>query len=135
MAKALLSLTPTADRPLVYLGGPYSHVKPLVREQRFIDLTKAAAWLIEKTGLNVFSPISHSHPLAEIGGLQGNWDFWKNIDETYLRLSCGMVILRLSEWKKSVGVGAEIEIARRMGLPIMLMSPDVTSYYFTQLPK
>jgi hypothetical protein len=30
-------------------------------------------------GYNVFSPITHSHPLHKLG-LKGDWEFWKKID-------------------------------------------------------
>ena len=101
---------PPLTRPLTYLASPYSHPEEVVRERRFRMVTDAAAWLIENKGWNVFSPITHSHPLADLGGLKGDWEVWKQIDTEYLGVSQRMVVLQLDGWNKSTGVLAEIKI-------------------------
>jgi hypothetical protein len=73
-------------------------------------------------GWNVFSPITHSHPLA-LCGLKGSWEFWQKIDVEYLILSERVVVLCLDGWKESTGVTAELEIARQLGIEILYMSP------------
>lgn len=110
-------------RPLTYLASPYTHPSQEVIERRVAAVTRATVWLIKNNEWNVFSPIIHSHPLAA-KGLKGDWETWKRIDEEYLSVSERMVVLELPGWQNSTGVKAEIEIARRLGVPIYYMRPD-----------
>lgn len=111
------------NRPLTYLASPYSHKDPAVIKDRVRGVTQATVWLIREKDWNVFSPIVHSHPLAE-AGLQGGWGFWKLIDTEYLSVSARMVVLAIEGWRESVGVQAEIKIAEGMGIPVYYMRPD-----------
>jgi hypothetical protein len=92
-----------------------------MREHRFTEATWAAAWLTEKKGWTVFSPITHSHPLHKIAGLSGSWDFWCKIDTDYLDCSCRIVNLELPGWKESTGVTAENILAKERGLEVWSM--------------
>jgi hypothetical protein len=109
------------DRPLTYLAGPYSHKHRTVRVRRFHALNRAAAHLMMQ-GHNVFSPISHSHPLADKHDLPKGWEFWEKFDRAYLRCSRQVIVLTLDGWKTSTGVNAEIKIAVEMGIPISYMN-------------
>jgi hypothetical protein len=110
-------------RPLTYLACPYSDPNPGVMEWRYEQATKAAAWLISKHQLNVFSPITHSHPLHKLGGCKGDWNFWEEIDREYLSVSNTLMILYLDGWAKSTGVNAELFIAKEMGLRVEFLVP------------
>jgi hypothetical protein len=114
-------------RLLTYLACPYTHKDRAVLEGRVAKANEATAWLIKNCGWNVFSPITHSHPL-HLAGLRGDWEFWKRIDEEYLTLSKRIVILTLPGWRESVGVTAEIKIARDQGIEIYFLTwtPDGT---------
>lgn len=103
-------------RPLTYLAAPYSHPDRAVMEWRFERITRAAALLMRRERWNVFSPITHSHPLHIIGDMRGDWEFWQHVDEEYLRVSSRFVVLLLDGWEKSVGVTAERKIASKLGL-------------------
>lgn len=107
--------------PLTYLACPYSHCDGGVRQARYEAATKAAAWLVTKFGYNVFSPITHSHPLATIGGLRSDWKFWKRIDTEYLECSERIVVLTLPGWEESEGVTEEIEIMKRLRRQVIYM--------------
>lgn len=116
-------------RPLTYLACPYSHPNPEVMEWRYEQATKAAAWLISQHELNVFSPITHSHPLHKLGGCKGDWNFWEKIDREYLGASNTLLILYLDGWEHSVGVNAELKIARELGLHIDFVVPLADGTY------
>lgn len=120
------------NRPLTYLACPYSSPDDSVRRQRFEQVTKAAAWLIKTHGLNVFSPITHSHPLHELGALDGSWDFWKRIDTEFLDCSCRMIVLALPGWRDSVGVQAEIKIAQEQKIPVVYLAPYGVEFVFVR---
>ena len=68
----------------IYLAIPYSHKDPHIREYRFNIANQIAAALMKK-GYAVYSPISHTHPIAVSGELGLGWDYWKEYDETFIR--------------------------------------------------
>ncbi len=105
---------------LTYLACPYSSPSDLERSMRFQKVTYACRTLMTHHNWNVFSPITHSHPLHEIG-MNGDWAFWKKVDTQYLKLSKRMVVFMLPGWEKSVGVTAEIKIAKKLKLPVLYM--------------
>ena len=105
------------DKLLIYLGCPYSHPDRAVRVERFEKVTKVAAKLVE-VGYHVYSPITHSHPMAEVGNLPGDWAFWERQDRIYLEMSKAMFVLCLKGWRESKGLRAEIDIANELKIPI-----------------
>jgi hypothetical protein len=106
------------NRPLVYLACPYSDPDREVRLKRFHAANVAAGKLMTATGEHVFSPISHTHAIAEDGRLPFNFDFWASYDRAILSVCHKIYILRLDGWQTSKGVLAEMSIAVEMGIPI-----------------
>ena len=106
---------------MIYLCCPYSHVDPTVREARFDAACRAAAALM-RAGKMVFSAISHTHPIAQYG-LPKGWDFWEAYDRELLQRCEEVVVLMLDGWQRSVGVQAEIKIARQLGKPVSYLTP------------
>lgn len=105
------------ERPLIYLASPYTHKDPKVAEERFHKINRAAAKLMNE-GHNVFSPISMCHPISMAHDLPTTWEFWKSLDYAFLSCSYKLVVLKLDGYKESVGVNAEIKIAKEMGIVI-----------------
>ncbi len=103
--------------PLTYLAAPYSSPDRAIRLRRFEAANRAAAMLMARGDL-VFSPISHTHPIAEAGDLPLGWDFWERYDRAMLDACCRLVVLKLAGWQESTGVQAEIGIAAELGLPV-----------------
>lgn len=107
---------------LVYLAVPYSHDDPDVRDMRFEAANRAASELMRE-GIYVFSPISHSHPIAMAGGLPLGWDFWEGYDRAILANCSAVIVLTLDGWQESKGVQAEIGIAHDLGIPVSYRLP------------
>ena len=105
-----------------YLASPYSHPDKAVMKERFDHACNFAAKLLRK-GLNVFSPIAHSHPIAGYG-LPTEWSFWRQVDTQYIKVCKNVLVYTLPEWEKSVGVNAEIVIASKMGKPVWRVNDD-----------
>lgn len=105
------------ERPLVYLACPYSHPDRDVRLARFEAVNKVAADLMRQ-GLKIFSPISHTHPIAEAGELPLGWDYWHEYDHAFLSASNRLIVLMLDGWRESTGVNGEIEIANTLGIGV-----------------
>lgn len=105
---------------MIYLASPYNHYDTEVRNERYSMTLKATAYLLKRNYI-VFSPIVHNHHLASQFDLPREWEFWKNIDEVFLRKADELIVLLLDGWKESIGVKAEIKIAKERGIPIRFM--------------
>ena len=112
----------------VYLATPYSHAKPTVRVQRFNKINEVAAKLMAE-GIHVYSPISHTHPIAEAGDLPKGWDFWEQYDRHFIAW-CDEVWVYCGEgWQESKGVQAEMRIAWEMGKKVVLLSATGSEWW------
>ena len=107
-------------RKKIYLACPYSHGDPTVRRRRFEKANTVAARLM-KAGHLVFSPISHTHPIAEAGDLPKGWQFWADYDRTFIAWADEIYVLRLPGHITSAGVTAEIDIAGTLGKPVVFI--------------
>ena len=108
---------------MIYLASPYSHPDPAVREARFEAVCRVAARLI-KRGYIVFSPIAHSHPMVRYG-LPDDWKFWSQQDRRFLEACDELWVLTLDGWQQSIGIQAEVAIARELGKPVRWISPGL----------
>lgn len=102
---------------MIYIACPYSHKNQSVRVFRFAAACKVAAHFIKK-GCYVYSPISHSHPIAELGELPLNFSYWADLDLYMLQYCTEMVIVIVEGWETSIGIQAEKEKACELGVTI-----------------
>lgn len=116
-------MSSTTNRPLTYLASPYSHPDRAVRVQRFEAACRAAAALM-RGGVHLYSPIAHTHPIAEAGDLPKGWDFWKQYDSAILSCCHTLIVLRIDGWQESKGIQAELQIAAELGITIEYIDPD-----------
>jgi len=99
-----------------YIGGP---------EEAYIKASQAAALLIQAK-IPVFSPIAHTHPIAEYGGMDKfDLSIWLPADRPFIQLAHGIIVLELAGWDKSHGVREEINAFRLMLKPIVQMLPGI----------
>ncbi len=97
----------------IYLATPYSHKDPAVRQARFEAVTKAAGELIAQDH-HVFSPITHSHPIALAHpDMPTHYEYWREFNEWMIANSEALVVYEIDGWRESVGVAAEIAYAER----------------------
>ena len=116
---------------LIYVACPYSDPDDNIRHARFKAVNALSAKLMNE-GRFVFSPISHTHPIAEEGGLPLGWDFWETFDRLYLSKCDKLLVLCLDGWERSKGVTAEIAIAKELNLPIDYMNPENFEYIYPE---
>ena len=102
-----------------YLACPYTHPDAFIREIRFKTVNQVAAELMRE-GRIIFSPISHTHPIA-LHGLPKDWNYWQKYDLIFIRLCSKMIVLMLDGWQQSIGVQNEIKIAKELSKPIEYM--------------
>ena len=108
----------------IYLATPYSDPDPEVQNRRFEQVNRVASLLMAK-GYLVFSPISHTHPIALAGELPKEWGFWRDYDFTFIGdWADAVFVLRLDGWAESIGVQAEIKLAEEIGKPVAYLAPE-----------
>lgn len=100
----------------IYLATPYSHPDETVKEERYRKALEATAEFLRQ-GITVYSPIVHCHILHFGYGLPMEWEFWRKHDFCMLAAAEFLFVLMLDGWEKSVGVKAEVEEAKRIGVP------------------
>lgn len=104
---------------MICLASPYSHKRREVRVRRYVAACRAAAAMIS-AGHKVFSPIAHSHPIAECGVDPMAHHIWMPIDEAILEACSEVAILAsLPGWDKSRGVKAEVAQAIKQDKPVL----------------
>jgi hypothetical protein len=105
-------------KQLIYIASPYSSPSDAVRQYRYDKVVKYVTKMM-LTGCNVFSPVIHSHPMnTSLYRSTGDWRYWKRYSLFMLSKCDGMLVLMLDGWLDSVGVTAEIDEAKKLGLPI-----------------
>ena len=112
---------------MIYLACPYSHDDPAVKVERFEAVNRVASELMN-AGNPVFSPISHTHPIAIAGGLPGGWEFWEPYDRWFIERCDAVYVLMLLGWQESTGVQAELALAREYNTPVMFIDEDCVGH-------
>ena len=99
----------------IYLACPYSHKDKAGRERRFEAANRAAGKLMQD-GHIVFSPISHSHPVAKTIGEANalSHNFWLRQDFAFIEWADEVWVLMLPGWDESTGIRLELEHVRRI---------------------
>ena len=103
----------------IYLGIPYTGME----ESAFEIVNSVAAILMGKEEAIVYSPISHSHLIAKCGDLPKTWEYWKQVDEQFIKWCDTVVMVVIGDKgmdliKKSKGCMSEMEIAKKLGKPV-----------------
>lgn len=108
---------------LVYLATPYSKY-PAGIEAAFRDASKYAARLMQ-SGVKVYSPIAHTHPLAVHGGVDPlDHSIWLPFDEAMMIAADAICVLQMETWEASKGIAYEIEFFQKAGKPVYFLNPE-----------
>lgn len=102
---------------MIYLASPYSHKSVSIKESRYLFAMKCTAALIKKK-LFVWSPIVHCHEMAKRHGMPDDAAFWMEYNFDFIRHSQAVYVLALYGWKESVGVKEEIDVAKKLFIPV-----------------
>lgn len=105
---------------LGYLASPYSHPDKNVQESRVKQVAEKAVQLIN-AGIPVISPIVHNVGLIQHSpnAMEGGWKNWGKLDEAMLSSCKYMIVYQMEGWKESKGIEAEIQICKRLNIPII----------------
>ena len=110
-------------RRKVYLAIPYSDSDPRVREERFRLANQMAARLLGQ-GFNVWSPISHSHPISLYMNNSNDSGFWCENSLAFLEHCDELFVYCIPRWRDSEGVAREIEFAEKHQISIVYWGRD-----------
>ena len=106
---------------LLYIACPYSHKIQETREHRFRTACRASAILMQHN-IVVFSPLSHSVPIAEyVGEVDSDHEFWLAQDIPILQRCEELLVLALPGWTASLGVKKEMFEAVSLRKPITVI--------------
>lgn len=108
---------------LYYLASPYSHPDPLVKELRYLLITRIAAELFNQ-GYALVEPIGSSHPVAKQFKLPTGYEYWQARDRSMISKCDGVIVAKLPGWRESVGVTDEIHYAKEIGKPVYYLNVD-----------
>lgn len=78
---------------------------------------------LSKEGRVVIAPISMGHGPARRFGLPTDWKFWAKVDSEILKVCDRILIVKLPGWQDSVGVSAEIKLAKELEKEIIFIDP------------
>lgn len=109
---------------MVYLATPYTKYKNGINAA-FQDAAILASKMLTQ-GYKVYSPISHTHPIAIYGGIDPTSEMWVQFDETMMAVSDTLIVGMMEGWEDSWGVKKEIEHFRERGKMIAYMDPETT---------
>lgn len=110
---------------LAYLATPYSRY-PAGPVSAFIDAATLAARLL-RAGVNAYSPIAHTHPLAVYGNLdQFDHSIWLPFDELMMSRCDTLIVAHMEGWQESKGIAHEVAFFERAMKPIFDL-PDITT--------
>jgi len=91
-----------------YLATPYSKY-PYGTHDAFRLACECAAALI-KSGIPVYSPIAHSHPIAKHGNINPlDHRIWLAADKPLMDAAKALIVLKAESWAESYGMAKEIQ--------------------------
>jgi len=105
-----------------YLALPYSDANSKVMDFRAAVSDIICADLMNQ-GRTIYAPITSCHYIAKSYGLPRNWEFWKKMDEEFVRICKKVLVVTLKGWQDSTGVTAELKIASEHNIPVGYVMP------------
>jgi hypothetical protein len=120
-----MSMHLLTQHKLVYLASPYQNYK-YGTEDAFFDVCRTASYFINH-GVNMFSPIAHSHAIISYGNspmlTKKTHEFWIGMDKPYMKMADALAIAMMEGWTESRGVAEEISLFKAAGKPIYHINP------------
>ena len=115
---------------LVYLASPYSDADPMIMAKRAAAMNLIAGAVLRTGRWLVFSPLSHSAPIANYVGrdaLEANGAVnWYDLDLRILAACDELWVVQFDGWRDSEGVRREIDRARdeELRIPVRWIGLD-----------
>ena len=105
-----------------YLATPYT-LYPHGMENAYAMACEQAGRFV-RAGIPVFSPIAHTHGIAEFGSVHPtDHAIWLPADKPFVDAASGLVMVLADGWKESKGMAWELAEFEKAGKPIVWMCP------------
>ena len=114
---------------VVYIAAPYRSSSNAIQQYRYVQSCMVAARLME-AGVCTFSPLANTIPVAVYANLHLPAGLYLQYDTTILRKCNELLVLAMDGWDVSEGVQYEIQCAKKMGIPIIVVPESA----FGELP-
>jgi hypothetical protein len=105
-----------------YLAIPYSD-----KDKNVMDFRAAVSDYIfaklSNEGRIVYAPISSCHSIAKKYGMPKTFEFWEKVCLEFVGLAYKLIVVRLPGWQSSVGLTAELKLAKILGIEIEYLDP------------
>lgn len=102
---------------MLYLASPYTHPCEEMMQLRYEQALFVCSEMLN-SGVTVYSPIVHFHPMALKFNMPKDYSFWKKHNKAAINVCTALAFLTLDGWNKSVGVQDEINFAWNESKPI-----------------
>jgi nucleoside 2-deoxyribosyltransferase len=77
------------------------------------------------SGVNVFSPIAHSHGISLYGDIDAyDQRLWRDLDAAMVAKCDMLIVAHMEGWQHSSGIAHEIECFAAAGKPIFDLDPE-----------
>lgn len=120
-----------------YLATPYA-LYPHGKQAAYEAALEQTAYLLS-SGIPVYSPIVHNHPLSLCSTLKCknvDFDFWvKFVDQPLMDGAGGLIVSLMPSWEKSIGIKYEIDYFQSLGKPTYQMLPFGNVSLLPSLPR
>lgn len=114
---------------IAYLATPYSRMPDI--DRAFQQASRIAAHL-SLSGITLFCPIAHSHPMVRAAGLDHrNPAVFAALNKFMLDKCASLIVVHMDGWRESDGMREEIEFFERTHKPIFDME-DPASFTMKQ---
>ena len=108
---------------LAYLATSYSK-HPHGHELAFREAARLVAKLL-CAGVNAYSPIAHTHPVAIYGGLDLlDHAIWLPFDELMMHRCDALIVAHVDGWQESKGIAHEVAFFEKADKPIFDLDPN-----------
>jgi hypothetical protein len=105
-----------------YVATPYTKFPAGLAAAHILACRLTAKLL--KAGVACYSPIAHTHPIAEHGDMDKvDHELWVRADKPLLDGCGGIIVVKAESWEISRGVAHEIAEVRAAGKPLVYWDP------------
>lgn len=111
---------------MIYVASPYSSPSSDLRHARYLAVRQVIAKHISSQPEALFSPILYTHELANEHDFHYDAKTWIRFNTDMLRKATQLWVVMLPGWVSSIGVTAEIALAKQLLIPITYFSEDGT---------
>jgi hypothetical protein len=108
---------------MIYIASPYSHGSSAVMDLR-ADVAAHFAMDRFSRGHHIYSPIASWHHIAMEYRMESDFTAWRALNFAILRHAKELWVLKITGWETSVGVAAEIALAKTLGIPVRYFNED-----------